>query len=222
MKDGKRKRLGRFIKFDDKCLLVSPLRIYRSFCRGSFDRGGRAYGWWQGLSKELRAQILLNGEAVVEPDFSQFHATILYAQRGLQVPGDAYTVPGYPRNTIKLAFNVIINARTTQAAIGAVQKELKKAGLAWDKGTAAGIVRAVKAVHPAIKEDFASDKGVAMMRKDSDIIIRVMLTLVEENIPFLPVHDSIVCRRMDKQRVMEVMGNSFLKEFPGFPCRVKC
>ena len=217
-----RKRLGRFVLFDDKCVLVSPLRICRSFCRGSFDYGGRAYGWWQGLSKELRSQILLGGEDVVEPDFSQLHATILYAQRGLPVPGDAYTIPGFDRDTIKLAFNVIINARSSQAAIGAVQKELKKAELQWDRSYAAQIVRAVKAAHPELKGDFASDKGVAMMRKDSDIIIKVMLKLVDLDILFLPVHDSIVCRRRDKDTVMTIMEQSFLEVFPGFTCKVKC
>ena len=216
-----RKRLGRFVQFDDKCLLVSSLRIYRSFCRGSFNRGGRAYGWWQQLSKELRSQILLDGEAVVEPDFSQLHATMLYALRELPVPGDAYIIPGYGRDTIKIAFNVIINARTTQAAIGAVQKELKNASLQHDKRYASQIVRAVKDAHPEIKEDFGSDKGVMLMRKDSDIIVRAMLVLVDEKIPFLPVHDSIVCRRNDKNRVMQVMKDSFLEIFPGFPCKVK-
>jgi len=216
-----RKRLGRFVRFDDRCVLVSQLRTYRSFCRGSFDLGGRAYGWWQQLSKELRSQILLDGEEVVEPDFSQLHATMLYALRGLPVPGDAYTIPGYERDTIKIAFNVIINARTTQAAIGAVQKELKAAALQHDKAYAAQIVRAVKAAHPDIKEDFGSDKGVMLMRKDSDIIVKTMLVLVDERIPFLPVHDSIVCRRNDKNRVMQVMKDSFLEIFPGFPCKVK-
>ncbi len=216
-----RKRLGRFVQFDDRCVLVSQLRIYRSFCRGSFDLGGRAYGWWQQLSKELRLQILLDGEEVVEPDFSQLHATMLYALRGLPAPGDAYTVPGYGRDTIKIAFNVIINARTTQAAIGAVQKELKAAGLQHDKAYAAQIVRAVKAAHPDIKDDFGSDKGVMLMRIDSDIIVKAMLVLVDEKIPFLPVHDSIVCRKSDKDRVMQVMKDSFLEVFPECPCKVK-
>ena len=216
-----RKRLGRFVRFDDRCVLVSQLRTYRSFCRGSFDLGGRAYGWWQQLSKELRSQILLDGEEVVEPDFSQLHATMLYALRELPVPGDAYIIPGYDRDTIKIAFNVIINARTTQAAIGAVQKELKAAALQHDKAYATQIVRAVKAAHPDIKEDFGSDKGVMLMRKDSDIIVKTMLVLVDERIPFLPVHDSVVCRKSDKDRVMQVMKDSFIEIFPGFPCKVK-
>ncbi len=214
--------IGRYVEFDDRCLLITPLRMFRSFCRGTFDCGGRAYGWWQQLSKDLRSQILLEGETVAEPDFSQLHATILYAQRGLCVPGDAYTVPGHSRDTIKKTFQMIVNARTTQAAIGAVQKELKAANLQHDKTSAARIVRAVKAAHPKIKDDFASDKGVKMMRTDSDIIVMVMLTLVNENIPFLPVHDSIICRQRDVEHVMKVMEDSFLQVFPGFPCKVKC
>ena len=217
-----RKRLGRFVILDDRCVLMSELRIYRSFCRNSFELGGRCYGWWQQLRKKHRSQILLDGEGVVEPDFSQLHATILYAQRGLVVPGDAYTIPGYDRDTIKIAFQVIVNARTTQAAIGAVQKKLKKAQLQWDRSYAAQIVRAVKAAHPKLKGDFGRDKGVAMMRKDSDVIVKVMLKLVEKNVPFLPVHDSIVCRKSDKDLVIKIMEESFLEVFPGFPCKVKC
>ena len=64
--------------------------------------------------------MLLNGAPVSEPDYSQLHATILYAQRGLKPPPDAYNIPGWDRTKVKMAFQTIINARNTQAAIGAI------------------------------------------------------------------------------------------------------
>lgn len=164
----------------------------------------------------MRSKMLLNGEPVSEPDFSQLHATILYASRGMAVPGDAYTISGYERDSVKTAFQAIINARSTNSAIGAVQKELK-----LGRSEAAKMVRDIKSTHKNIAEDFASDKGVRMMRTDSDILISVMLKLVEHNIPFLPVHDLIVCPKVQLDRVKDVMRESFKQAFPGYPCKVK-
>ena len=83
------------------------------------------------------------------------------------------------------------------------------------------MVKAIKDAHRDIKEDFASDQGVFMMRKDSDILISVMLQLVNLGIPFLPVHDFIICPAKDVNEVIRIMEESFLQAFPGIPCRAK-
>ena len=213
--------VGRYVMFDDKCVLLTDLRIYRSFSRGSFDLGGRCFGWWQSQSKEVRAQLLLNGEAVVEPDFSRYHPTMLYARRGIQLDWDAYAVPGFSREEIKAALLISINARSTKAAIPAVTTALRKKMIpAADKRSSA-MIKAVKAAHPAIREDFCSDKGIELMKTDSDIIVTIMSTLVDDGIPFLPVHDSLLCRISDAKRVKEVMRESYSRAFPGFTCKVK-
>ena len=70
-------------------LLPAAPRVRRVFNRGSFHKGGRLYGWWQSLSSADRAYILLNGEPVLEPDYAQIHAQIIYALKGIPLIGDA-------------------------------------------------------------------------------------------------------------------------------------
>ena len=215
------KRIGQYVMFEDKCVLVTDLRVYRSFSRNSFEFGGRIYGWWQGQKKDVRPQLLLNGEGVVEPDYSSYHATMLYAMKGVQLESDPYIVPGFSREEGKIAFNVMINANGAASANLAMVGALRKAWIPTGISRCAALRKAMVKAHPLVKEFLASDVGVKLMRKDSDIIVAVMLRLVEESIPFLPVHDSIICRRSDSDRVRLIMAESFSQAFPGFVCKVK-
>ena len=215
------KRIGKYVMFEDKCVLVTDLRVYRSFSRNSFDFGGRVYGWWQGQKKEVRSQLLLNGEEVVEPDFSSYHATMLYAMNGVQLDRDPYVLSGFSREEGKIAFNVMINANGAASANLAILGALRKAGIQTDRTHASRLRKAMVAAHPLVKEYLSSDIGVKLMRKDSDIIVAVMLKLVDKSIPFLPVHDSIICRKSDSDRVRTVMAKSFSEAFPGYVSKVK-
>ena len=219
--DSNVRRMGRYVLFEDKCVLLTNLRVYRSFSRNNFDFGGRVYGWWQGQSKEVRAQLRLNGEEVVEPDFSAYHATMLYAMKGIQLQKDPYIIPGFSREEGKIAFNVMINARSAASANGAILGALRKAWVPTGKTRCADLRKAMVKAHPQVKEYLSSDIGIKLMRKDSDIIVAVMLKLVDEDIPFLPVHDSVICRKRDEGRVKQVMSESFSEAFPGYVCRVK-
>lgn len=214
--------IGKYQLFNEKWVLVSDLRIFRSFCRGSFQYGGRCYGWWQSQEEDIRANLLLNGEKVVEPDFSRLHPHMLYALRGHQLKHDVYSVPGFTEKMIKVAFLALINARTEHATSGAIRTVFakKKNRIPYKPGMSREIIAGIKANNPLIADDICSDKGVLLMRRDSDIIVRTMLTLASEKIPFLPVHDSIICRVSDLDRVRQVMKESYETEFPGFTCPV--
>ena len=91
---------------------IAP-RVGRVFNRGSFDFGGRLYGWWQGIPRKDRPYLVLDGEPVLEPDYAQIHAQIIYAQRGLPLVGDAYETGVFPREAGKKAFNIALNRRTS-------------------------------------------------------------------------------------------------------------
>ena len=89
---------------------VSPLRRIFS---GKLSLGGRFYaegGGWQILPKSERQRILINGESIVEVDYSQFHPALAYAQAGHPAPKRAYDIPGFDRTLVKVAFNVMLNS----------------------------------------------------------------------------------------------------------------
>jgi len=71
----------------------------RAFNRGSFSLGGQLHGWWRSLPKGRRRQLVLNGEAIVEPDFEQMHVSMLYAISGQYLEGDAYETGEFPAST---------------------------------------------------------------------------------------------------------------------------
>ena len=55
--------------------------LRRIFNNGSLEQGGRFYyGWWQSIPSEYRQYISLNGDYVVELDYSSIHIHLLYAQ----------------------------------------------------------------------------------------------------------------------------------------------
>ena len=50
---------------------LSERRLRRYFTRGSFESGGRLFGWfWQELNKKQRKNIIIDDEEAVSLDYS--------------------------------------------------------------------------------------------------------------------------------------------------------
>ena len=114
-------------------VLPFPSRLRRIF-NEDFSRGGRFYaegGSWQTLSKTERQRITIDGEPTVEIDFSSFHPTLAYAECGLVPPADAYEIPGFPRELVKIAFNILLNSSGRN---GARHELAHKPLMAWSLG----------------------------------------------------------------------------------------
>ena len=65
---------------------LSITRMRRVFNNSSWECGGRYYGSWQNLPKTVRKQLSINGQQVVERDYSGFHMNMAYAD----ATGDIY------------------------------------------------------------------------------------------------------------------------------------
>ena len=82
-----------------------PPRFRRMFT-GELGLHGRWYAAgsanYQGLDKQRRVAITINGQPVVELDARASFLTILHGVFGLPLPGgDPYALPGIPRNVVK-------------------------------------------------------------------------------------------------------------------------
>ncbi len=101
-------------------------RLHRVFNDGVFSLGGRMYGHWvQSLPKSLRADLILDGEPTFELDYGQTHPRMLAAEMGINLgAGDIYAIDGWPRQQIKIATNIAINAKTYDSAIRAITREI--------------------------------------------------------------------------------------------------
>lgn len=200
-------RNGDLLRIGDTCLNLGNIVLYRVFNR-DFRNGGRFYGHWtQNVPKESRKRLAINGEAVAEPDYEAHHPRILYALKGLRLPGkpyDPYDIDGWERSVVKRALFVLINAPSRQRAIRALTYRL---GLSSDK--ADWLVKELKRKHAPIAEHFHSGAGCWLQRLDSDIAERVLLGLAHQGVPVLPLHDSFIGPVRHEGAIREQMDEHF-------------
>lgn len=199
------------------CARVTPqVDVYRVFSRGGFRQGGRIYGgFWEGLPKDRRLDLMINGEVVIEEDFASLHPRLLYALRGERMPAnfDCYALPHYERWVGKLALNIAINAATLNAAAGALMEKArqKKAdgSPVWPYGWAETrrIIDKVIAHNPAIAGYIGSDAGVSLMAIDARMALDVLKACEKAHLPALPVHDSFLAPEGRKAELKGIMND---------------
>ncbi|KQX20991.1 hypothetical protein ASD01_29705 [Ensifer sp. Root423] len=191
---------------------IIPDAMVRIFNK-SFNRGGRFYalgGSWQSMSKDARKQIRIGGEPVVEIDYKTLHPALLYAQAGAQMPEDCYSMNGWPRSLVKVAFLILINAKKEHDARAAIARHdqmalLTRPGSQEAFSLASDLTAAIKARHVGIAPAFHSDKGAELMRLDSDLAETVMHVMMMAGVVVLPVHDSFLVQESKAGMLEEVM-----------------
>lgn len=183
---------------------------------GGFDRGGRFYGgFWMGMKSAERKRLTIDGQNVTELDYKGIHPRLLYAEAGATLDGDPYDIPGYPRKLVKLAFNIMVNARDRSGALKATLRKARE--LTKDDAipegyctslTISALLGAIEERHQSIAHAFCSDSGVRLQRIDSGIAERVMLDLVRKGIVSLPIHDSFITRAEFASQLEEAMDKA--------------
>ena len=207
------------LRIDGQLYRQTPPFLFRSFSRQSFAKGGRAYGWWQNLPKVHRSQLLINGEPTAEPDFIQMHPSMLYAERGLTLNIDAYRIADFPREIVKLAFQILLNTASRQGAVSAL---MNKEEWPLSKMQTSELISALRQHHKQIATDLHADRGIDLMRRDSEIILRTLRSCLRSGIPALPIHDSMLTPRRYESRVAELMERSATELLGTLsPCKVK-
>lgn len=197
------------IRHENGGLLGAPLtRIFNV----DFSRGGRAYASglsWQNIPAEDRKRISIDGEAVVELDFSAIHPELLYAEAGARPPADCYDLPPWERALVKISLLILINAKTESAARAALadSEQFEAMGLSRQAAlaTAQRLMDDVKAAHRPIASAFHSDAGARLMRQDSDLAQKILGKLRRRGIVALPVHDSFLVPASKREELETVM-----------------
>ncbi|MEJ6399580.1 hypothetical protein, partial [Yoonia sp. 208BN28-4] len=171
--------------------------VKRIFNRERWDCGGRFYGgWWQGVGSEFRQKTHINGQPTVEIDYRAIHIAMLCAQRGISLDGDPYVlnsglIPGLDdrkqRKLIKSLVLVALNAVSRTAACQAFRQN-SPTGSAAKRMRDAELFHLLDAFlikHPYLTEDLCADRGIQLMRGDSDIAAYVINAMTSRGIPIL-------------------------------------
>jgi len=187
-------------------------RLRRIFNNSNFAQGGRLYGgFWQAMpSDERQEHILIEGDWCVELDYGQMSLAILYGLTGAKPPeGDLYDlstqgIPTSYRKGIKTVIQALINSSKVPTKMPkGVRKHLPSHTNIRD------ILAAIESKHPTIYPQMTSGIGMQLFRKESDILVDVLITLRSEGIVALPVHDAVVVRDDISDKAKAVMKQVF-------------
>lgn len=203
---------GPVLRCGDHVLYPARNQLHRVF-NGSWDRGGRFYGgWWQNVKSRCRPHLRMNGNDTIEIDYPSHHPRLIYRMEGKILDVDAYDLNGWDRSLCKVAFNVLLNAGTRQAAIGAIANAITAQYGPQDARTrAVRLMEAMKRRHTAIARHFHTGIGLRLQNLDSRIAERVVLKLLNKGIVALPIHDSFVVPANDHDALAQAMDEA-LKE----------
>jgi hypothetical protein len=167
--------------------------------------GGRYYGgWWQGMNKEWRKKIKINGLDCTEIDYSGMGIKILYSLEEIEIDErDPYDLTGYYKHSfltkedlrplLKHILIIMLNCKSKPQAVGRITADVNDE----DKGfpndiNVPQLMEAFAERHKPIKHLFYKSKGKLQMRLDSDVCELIIDYFTFKGIPVLTVHDSFV------------------------------
>lgn len=192
-------------------------QMARHFNNGNtgFNEGGRLFnGFWMGIKKELRPQVLrIEGQEIATLDFQSMNPSLLYASVGQEMPVmKPYVLPGYEdSNSVPKGMKKIFNscfyktARPTRFPRGT--KNYFPPEVTVDQ-----IIDHVLSANEPIRHLFFTGNGMNLMYQESEILVAVLLKLRDRAIVALPIHDAVIVRKDKIEETREVMLDVFLEK----------
>lgn len=161
------------------------------------DRGGRITNNYQNIAQRrlpIRKQTLIDGEQLVEPDFSANHLRMAAYLMGESLPDDPYAHLTYQtgisdRGMVKKVVTECMGA-TDWRQIGPLKGRFHKRyrGGSIDKFQA--ILTALQTEYPWTHEVFFSDVGAHLQYLEGEMALKMMSWAMAHNVPLIPVHDA--------------------------------
>ena len=171
-----------------------------------FDLSGRLFGgFWQGLQRQRRAGIRIDGEPVATLDYSSMFARLAYASWGVQPPaGDLYAIPGLEgyRDAVKLGVNALLFDQHARRQWPKIEEPEQRLPSGW---TLPRFRTALVERHPILGDCIGTGLGFQLMHTKSEIIVRVLTILASKGVTALPLDDGIMVRRSHVTKGKEAM-----------------
>jgi hypothetical protein len=199
------------VVFEGQQYDLSSKLFYRVF-NGSFQQGGRWYGpAWQSMPSALRKRLTIDGNPTCELDYRACQPRLLSASGGLQFPFDDpdfdfYRMPGFDRDHVKRAVQILLNAGSRRSALGALTRKLGEDGVTDAVFHAKRLIKTVPAGYPQLAPYWCTGIGLRLQRVDADICARVQAELRALGIPVLSIHDGFVVPVAHRSILETVMG----------------
>ena len=144
--------------------------------------------------------MTINSEPVVELDIKSFHATMAFAHVGIdwyaQSNQDLYSrleQDGWPRDVVKKAFNIMMNAPSRSSGIGSLKDQQRKTGFLFNdgitdfKGWLSHLIRSEEDAYTELEDVFYAGLGKHFMNKEGNICMAIAEWAVREQVPVLTI-----------------------------------
>lgn len=205
----------------------NTIYLYETFQYDSFMDFGRFINPVQNFKnnhdgRELRLEMLIEGEPVAELDFVAMHARILFEMEDQAAPADPYNIKGYDRSVVKYLFNMLLNTKGTIGARKAAQKaisdDVAPIQVASLPNTAiSDYLKKIVDTHPYLKEAFDSrGTGLWLMGHESGLAELILKDCLKQDIKVIDIHDGFLCKFSDKEKLEAVITNAWYSYFREF------
>lgn len=189
---------------------------------GRFDQCGRYFGgFWQSMPKEDRRHIRIDGEHLVELDYSAAFTHIAFALIGCETPSsrDLYAIPGLEalgRRQVKAALNTLYfdthcRRRSWPDDFDRLEWSDLETGEVFEGFPAKFTPKLVRAAivrqYPALDAVLSKGLGLQFMFTESEMMRRLLLALGDLGIPALPLHDAVAVPRSAGPAVASLMSD---------------
>lgn len=181
-----------------------------------------------------RAELIINGDQVVELDFSALHPNLLYSAEGIQYPldKDPYQIFNFhplARPYLKQLLLYLLNSENFIKAEKAGNYFLKENKSEAKRLRGIGIKKARPLLeayfreHEAIAHYFCSGKetGLRIMNLDARIALDVVYDFAKQGIPILSVHDSFIVQQQYHNQLRATMQHRYYQHTKGFNINIK-
>ena len=202
---------------------LTDRRLFRIFNNKSFSLGGRLYrGFWQAMRSAERHHIRIEGMPTVQLDYRATMLTLAYGAAKAELPsGDPYTLEGLEQHRRGVK-RLTVAMLCVDTPLRSWPEELYS-GFLDDEGelvaTLPEIRARIKAAHPALAASWEAGAGLRLMHTESQILVEVLGACYRRGIVALPVHDCVVVREDQADRVADLM-RAFFHGLAGVPCSV--
>lgn len=195
--------------------------VVRMFNNASICLGGRYYGAYSQLPKDVRKTATIDGESVTEVDLTASGLSILLATKGQWYPSgttDPYRlIPWVTDRRSRDFAKVLISS---MISLGGIKKRFTEAmksefpEFCLNHKTTDVYTKPILEVFPVFKTEF---DGLGLMFKESEWMADVIDTANADGITVFPLHDGAICKIKHGGDVRQIMIDCFLEHFGNRP-----
>jgi hypothetical protein len=193
--------------------------VKRIYSHGDPMQGGRLYVRLQSLPDRrarIRINTLFNGKPIAEVDLSSNHPRMLMALEGEQLPENFYEgiaeESATSRDKVKFLVMKMIGARNRGISLVVKEDETNwyKSKFKMTEAERRRIESVIEERYPKLYPWLYKGRGIHLQALEGDILLKAMLTLLDQQIFSLPMHDAIYVQQDHITQAKTALENAWM------------